>query len=72
MKKLPGELYELFGIPQSILPEKKEKNLLVVCKVGLKMIILRDNVIRKHWWRITFFAENGIAQNNLNSMHIFC
>ena len=21
---------------------------------------------------ITFFAENGIAQNNLNSMHVLC
>ena len=26
----------------------KRKNLLVVCKVSLKTIILHDNVIRKH------------------------
>ena len=31
------------------------KNLLVVCKVGLKTIILRDNVIRKHWWTTAYF-----------------
>ena len=28
------------------------QNLLVVCKVVLRTIILRDNIIRKHWWTI--------------------
>jgi hypothetical protein len=39
-----GNLGHLFLV--TILNNKK--NSLVVCKVGLKMIILRDNVIRKH------------------------
>ena len=30
----------------------QKKNLLVVCKVALRTIILRDNIIRKHWWTI--------------------
>ena len=37
-----------------------KKNLLVVCKVGLRTIILRDNFIRKHWWTIAYFYELNI------------
>ena len=32
----------------SYIDPSNKKNLLVVCKVGLKTIILRDNDIRKH------------------------
>ena len=39
--------------------EKKKKNLLVVCKVTLRTIILRDNIIRKHWWTIKWKNPTG-------------
>ena len=32
------------------------KSLFVVCKVALRTIILRDNIIRKHWWTINNIA----------------
>ena len=44
------------------------KNLLVVCKVCLKTIILRDNAIRKHWWTI----NNKPICENARINYIFC
>ena len=58
IKKIPAEnvLIKTKDLQDKELKINK-KNLLHACKVGLRTIILRDNVIRKHWWTIAYFYE---------------
>ena len=47
---------------------EREKNVLVVCKVALRTIILRDNIIRKHWWtinNITYMLQLRYNKSNM-------
>ena len=64
--EMPSSILFVFQTNKCTLPEtkslptniwKKKKNKLVFCKVGLRTIIVRDNVIRKHWWKIACFYE---------------
>ena len=47
---------------------KQKKNLLVVCKVALRTIILRDNIIREHWRtinNITYMLQLRYNKSNM-------
>ena len=48
--------------------EELEEKLLVVCKVALRTIILRDNNTRKHWWtinNITYMLQLRYNKSNM-------
>ena len=52
----------------------KEKILLVVCKVALRTIILRDNIIRTNWWKInniTYMLQLWYNKSNMAIKNIF-
>ena len=60
-------IVEIVDIYRSLLIILRKK-MLVVCKVLLRTIILRDNIIRKHWWtinNITYMLQLRYNKRNM-------